>query len=529
MDATICCNNTNDSEWRVLSTLNLSRYEAHPNGLFRNRYSKVSLIGKPGKYLALYLIRDDNKRKTLRLDKLMLELFVGPPPNNKPDVLHINGDNSDCSINNLKWCNLKEENQSPEALLKISLPGEQWESCKLAKFSLHYASSLGRIYSVASATIIPGTVHQNGYRYMSAISDKGMKTVNVHKLVCYAFHGKKPTKEHTVDHIDRNPLNNMSSNLRWATKREQMLNQNEHKEAERYILKIINGNIIQRYTEYDGRQASDNTNLSLFENGFERNGIYWIYEDKYDFPGEEWRILSLPKRIKAGEELKGSPNKEILISNMGRIKPILNPNSRPSRRLKIKRTRGAKTNDGYFKTTVGGRGYFMHRLVYETFIGKIPDDFVVNHIDGVRTNNNINNLNLMTESENCMHKYETGTMRGKSVNQYTLAGEYIRTFTTIGEAARAVNVAPNTISDVVDKPNRSAGTYRWTSYKDENVVTDIADSLDNITLDEEKSEIPFQLPSIESLMAYPRNPQVPINSNETPKIVQLHPKRPGTN
>ena len=42
----------------------------------------------------------------------------------------------------------------------------------------------------------------------------------------------------------------------------------------------------------------------------------------------------------------------------------------------------------------------VHRLVYETFIGPIPKDMLIDHIDGNRANNKLNNLRLVTQSEN---------------------------------------------------------------------------------------------------------------------------------
>ena len=44
--------------------------------------------------------------------------------------------------------------------------------------------------------------------------------------------------------------------------------------------------------------------------------------------------------------------------------------------------------------------YYVHRLVYETFIGPIPDGYEIDHIDCNKTNNSIDNLQLLTRKEN---------------------------------------------------------------------------------------------------------------------------------
>lgn len=52
------------------------------------------------------------------------------------------------------------------------------------------------------------------------------------------------------------------------------------------------------------------------------------------------------------------------------------------------------------------KNLYLHRLMYQTFVGVIPSDKEVNHIDHNKENNTINNLELLTRSENIMKSIE---------------------------------------------------------------------------------------------------------------------------
>ena len=45
-------------------------------------------------------------------------------------------------------------------------------------------------------------------------------------------------------------------------------------------------------------------------------------------------------------------------------------------------------------------GDYLHRIVFRTFISEIPKGYEIDHIDGNKLNNNINNLRLVTHKEN---------------------------------------------------------------------------------------------------------------------------------
>ena len=70
-------------------------------------------------------------------------------------------------------------------------------------------------------------------------------------------------------------------------------------------------------------------------------------------------------------------------------------------------------NYGYVMplTSPGKRAFLAHRLVWEAVHGPIPKGMELNHINGVKTDNRIANLELVTPSENALHAYRLGLRR----------------------------------------------------------------------------------------------------------------------
>lgn len=50
----------------------------------------------------------------------------------------------------------------------------------------------------------------------------------------------------------------------------------------------------------------------------------------------------------------------------------------------------------------------LHRLVFQYFKHEIPPKMVINHKDGDMSNNHIDNLECITQSENIKHAYASG-------------------------------------------------------------------------------------------------------------------------
>ncbi|MEI8205055.1 MAG: HNH endonuclease [Bacteroidota bacterium] len=98
------------------------------------------------------------------------------------------------------------------------------------------------------------------------------------------------------------------------------------------------------------------------------------------------------------------------VSNLGRVKSLYD--NRHKRRDKILKLQ--PTNCGYLRAVLrkNNKTFYVlvHRLVMNSF-NPINEFMQVNHINGVKTNNTLENLEWNTQIENQINAYKTGLQK----------------------------------------------------------------------------------------------------------------------
>lgn len=260
----------------------------------------------------------------------------------------------------------------------------------IPNYSNYFVYDNGDVFNSTTNKMLKGSIGEHGYRYYRLSKDNQKKMFYAHRLVAEAFI-PNPDNLPVVNHKDGNKQNNNVNNLEWVSYSENI----QHAHDTQLITS-------RRSTEY--------------------------YAE--DLPNELWKqIYHLPYSI----------------SNLGRVR-----NNRTNVLLKPSLT------CGYLKVrpSIEGKAYdfMIHKLVYCIFnnLHDIPDGYVIDHINANKQDNRLENLRLITISENVKSAlYNTKTNKScKRVNQYSLDGELLSSFPSAREAARILNLDASVISKV---------------------------------------------------------------------------------
>lgn len=175
------------------------------------------------------------------------------------------------------------------------------------------------------------------------------------------------------------------------------------------------------------------------------------------------------------KDIYGFPNYQV--SNLGRIK-----------NKKGKTLSQANVTNGYLIVNLCKNGKssnkFVHRLVAMAFISNVENKPTVNHIDGNKHNNRVENLEWCTNKEQTAHALKIGLIDNKNrdwskfakagqdanskiVYQYDLNDDFINKYKSISEASRQTNTNHSNIIMCCKGQRKTAGGYKW-RYKEEN-------------------------------------------------------------
>ena len=148
----------------------------------------------------------------------------------------------------------------------------------------------------------------------------------------------------------------------------------------------------------------------------------------------------------ASEIWKKLEHTKFLVSSKGRVMNsergvLLNPwsSGRKGRYLKV-------TYEDKGKVV----GDFVHRLVVKAFIGEIAKGLVCNHLDGNPRNNNISNLEVVSQSVNMIHAFRTGLAKKKLTSEQVIEIRILSRFSDMmnKDIAKIYNVPASHVSNI---------------------------------------------------------------------------------